>query len=70
MEATFRVAGETDLADRIRPTVRQLTRNDDKEEQEAKPEATSTEASSEAPASESAESESGGALAPSASQPS
>ncbi len=67
LEATFRVAGETDLADRIRPTVRQLTRND-KEEQEAKPEATSSEASSETPASASAASESGSAQASSDSQ--
>ena len=67
LEATFRVAGETDLADRIRPTVRQLTRND-KEEQEAKPEAESSAASSEAPASESAQLESGDTVASSVSQ--
>lgn len=34
LEATFRVAGETELADRIRPTVRQLGRDDGKEEEE------------------------------------
>ncbi len=67
LEATFRVAGETDMADRIRPTVRQLTRND-KEEREAKPEAESSAAPSEAPASESAQPESGGAAASPASQ--
>ena len=67
LEATFRVAGETDLADRIRPTVRQLTRNDT-EEQEAKPEAEPSAASSEAPASESAQPESGDAVASPASQ--
>jgi len=33
-EATFRVAGETELADRIRPTVRQLGRDDGKETEE------------------------------------
>ncbi len=48
LEATFRVAGETKLADRIRPTVRQLTRNDD-QEQEAEPQATPSEASPETP---------------------
>ncbi len=48
LEATFRVAGETELADRIRPTVRQLTRNDD-QEQEAEPQATPSEASPETP---------------------
>ncbi len=37
LEATFRVAGETELADRIRPTVRQLGR-DDGRDQEAEPE--------------------------------
>ena len=50
LEASFRVAGETDLADRIRPTVRQLTRND---KEEAKPEAEPSEPSSESKASES-----------------
>jgi hypothetical protein len=45
LEATFRVAGETDLADRIRPTVRQLTRNDDKEQEEQPSEASETPAS-------------------------
>ena len=40
VEATFRVAGETELADRIRPTVRQLGRDDGKGTQSAKPEAT------------------------------
>ncbi len=40
LEATFRVAGETELADRIRPTVRQLGRDDGKETQPAEPEAT------------------------------
>ncbi len=60
LEATFRVAGETELADRIRPTVRQLTRNDDPQIRKAKAEASSAEASSaeassaESPASESA----------------
>ena len=67
LEATFRVAGETELADRIRPTVRQLTRNDDKEAKEAKPEAEPSEAS-ETPASESAESESDAAASDSESQ--
>ncbi len=41
VEATFRVAGETDLADRIRPTVRQLGRDDGKGQEEATPEASS-----------------------------
>ncbi len=40
VEATFRVAGEVDLANRIRPTVRQLGRDDGKDRQAAKPEAT------------------------------
>lgn len=40
VESTFRVAGETDLADRIRPTVRQLGRDDGKDKQAAEPEAT------------------------------
>ena len=40
VESTFRVAGETDLADRIRPTVRQLGRDDGTDQQAAKPEAT------------------------------
>ncbi len=35
LEATFRVAGETELADRIRPTVRQLGRDDGRDEEEA-----------------------------------
>ncbi|MCP3982047.1 MAG: hypothetical protein GY716_22305 [bacterium] len=65
LEATFRVAGETDLADRIRPTVRQLTRND--KEEEAKPEAESSDAF-ETPAAEPAEPESGVAAASPASQ--
>ncbi len=57
LEATFRVAGEAELADRIRPTVRQLTRNDDPQERTAK--ASSAEASSaEASSAESAASES------------
>ncbi len=61
LEATFRVAGETDLADRIRPTERQLSRNDDKEKQEAEPEAEPSSASSqsETAASEPSEPESG-----------
>ncbi len=40
VEATFRVAGEIELADRIRPTVRQLGREDGNGKQAAKPEAT------------------------------
>ncbi len=38
LEATFRVAGETELADRIRPTVRQLGRDDGQEEEGGEPE--------------------------------
>ena len=57
VEATFRVAGETDLADRIRPTVRQLGREGGKDKQAAKPETTSpsepTEASEATPESDS-----------------
>ncbi len=41
VEATFRLAGETDLADRIRPTVRQLGRDDGKGKQAATSEASS-----------------------------
>ncbi len=37
LEATFRVAGETELADRIRPTVRQLGRDDGQGEEQAEP---------------------------------
>ena len=59
LEATFRVAGETELADRIRPTVRQLTRNDDKEKQAKSEEVPSSEAA----ASDSPEPESGSAAA-------
>ncbi len=44
LEATFRVAGETELADRIRPTVRQLGRDDGREEETAEPEAQAPEA--------------------------
>ncbi len=62
LEATFRVVGETDLADRIRPTVRQLTRNDT-DEQETEPEAEPSEASAEVPASEPAPPEPGDAPA-------
>ncbi len=55
LEATFRVAGEAELADRIRPTVRQLTRNDDQEQEAQPPEASPETPSSESPpASESA----------------
>ncbi len=45
LEATFRVAGKPKLADRIRPTVRQLTRNDD-QDQKTEPPAESSEAPS------------------------
>ncbi len=40
VESTFRVAGETDLADRIRPSVRQLGRDDGQGQQAAEPDAT------------------------------
>ncbi len=43
LEATFRVAGETDLADRIRPTVRQLGRDDGQGEESAESEASDSE---------------------------
>ncbi len=46
LEATFRVAGETELADRIRPTVRQLGRDDGKDEDQAEAEASEPEAES------------------------
>ncbi len=39
LEATFRVAGETELADRIRPIVRQLGRDDGQEKENDEPEA-------------------------------
>jgi hypothetical protein len=39
-EATFRVAGHTELADRIRPTVRQLQREEDGEDAGEEPTAT------------------------------
>jgi hypothetical protein len=39
LEATFRVAGETELADRIRPTVRQLGRDGGEDEESTEPEA-------------------------------
>ncbi len=59
VEATFRVAGKTRLADRIRPTVRQLTRNHDQEQQAEPPAEPAEEASSpETPSTESS-SESG-----------
>ena len=44
LEATFRVAGETELADRIRPTVRQLGRDDGQEPEDNPPEAETPEA--------------------------
>ena len=47
LEATFRLAGETDLADRIRPTVRQLGRDDGQGEEKAEPEANAPEATPE-----------------------
>jgi len=50
LEATFRLAGETDLADRIRPTVRQLGRDDGQGEDDAESEARAPEST---PASES-----------------
>jgi hypothetical protein len=43
LEATFRVAGETELADRIRPTVRQLGRDGGEDEEPTEPEATEPE---------------------------
>ncbi len=46
LEATFRVAGETELADRIRPTVRQLGRDGGEESDQEDPEAPSAEAQS------------------------
>ncbi len=44
LESTFRVAGETELADRIRPTVRQLGRDDGQEQEGGEPEAVQPEA--------------------------
>ena len=44
LEATFRVAGETELADRIRPTVRQLGREDGQDPEPEEPEANAPEA--------------------------
>ncbi len=61
LEATFRVAGETELADRIRPTVRQLGRDDGQEKENDEPEAERPEEPS------SSESEAGGESANAAS---
>ena len=44
LEAAFRAAGENDLADRIRPTVRQLGRDDGKEREKAEPAASEPQA--------------------------
>lgn len=46
LEATFRVAGHVELADRIRPTVRQLSRTNVPDDEEGEPEEGSSDESS------------------------
>ena len=55
LEATFRIAGETELADRIRPTVRQLDRAGSQEEETAESGTNSQAEASDAPPAPDAE---------------